>query len=169
MIGTALTDGLSGLAWAYTAVQAPMIAGLVRSHAQLRHYLVSPVIAATLTAVAAAGAALSSSLLAHWGLAPHGLVQLFVGTGISAALGYAGGEAMVQGAAEHKSHNRGSLVVDRPPAAGSRSRQNAREAGVTLAGLAVPAHDETKHFKLIGTTGTGKSTAIQEMMISALA
>jgi len=37
-----------------------------------------------------------------------------------------------------------------------------------LAGTAVPAQDETKHFKLIGTTGTGKSTAIHEIMASAL-
>ena len=29
--------------------------------------------------------------------------------------------------------------------------------------------DETKHFKLIGTTGTGKSTAIQELLTAALA
>jgi hypothetical protein len=29
----------------------------------------------------------------------------------------------------------------------------------TVAGEPLPALDETKHFKLIGTTGTGKSTA----------
>jgi type IV secretory pathway TraG/TraD family ATPase VirD4 len=32
----------------------------------------------------------------------------------------------------------------------------------------VAARDETKHFKLIGTTGTGKSTAVQEMLAGAL-
>jgi hypothetical protein len=32
----------------------------------------------------------------------------------------------------------------------------------------VSAEDETKHFKLIGTTGTGKSTAIREVLASAL-
>ena len=31
------------------------------------------------------------------------------------------------------------------------------------------AADETKHFKFIGTTGTGKSTAIREMLSAALA
>ena len=32
----------------------------------------------------------------------------------------------------------------------------------------MPALDETKHFKLIGTTGTGKSTAIRELLQGAL-
>ena len=42
-------------------------------------------------------------------------------------------------------------------------------AALTLAGTVVPACDETKHFKLIGTTGTGKSTAIRELLRGALA
>jgi hypothetical protein len=47
---------------------------------------------------------------------------------------------------------------------------NAKEPpGMTLAAVPVPLADETKHFKLIGTTGTGKSTAIQEMLAVALA
>jgi type IV secretory pathway TraG/TraD family ATPase VirD4 len=37
-----------------------------------------------------------------------------------------------------------------------------------LAGVMVGAADETKHFKLIGTTGTGKSTAIAELLRGAL-
>ncbi len=40
---------------------------------------------------------------------------------------------------------------------------------ITIAGLAVPAADETKHFKILGTTGTGKSTAIREILGGALA
>jgi type IV secretory pathway TraG/TraD family ATPase VirD4 len=41
--------------------------------------------------------------------------------------------------------------------------------GITIAGLPVAPEDETKHFKLIGATGTGKSTAIREMLSAALA
>src|ERR1700730_7110071 len=37
-----------------------------------------------------------------------------------------------------------------------------------LAGLTVGRADETKHFKFIGTTGTGKSTAISELLAGAL-
>ena len=40
---------------------------------------------------------------------------------------------------------------------------------LTLAGAAVPFLDETKHFKMIGTTGSGKSTAITELLGTALA
>jgi type IV secretory pathway TraG/TraD family ATPase VirD4 len=40
---------------------------------------------------------------------------------------------------------------------------------VTLAGISIPRRDETKHFKIIGTTGTGKSTVIREILRTALA
>jgi hypothetical protein len=40
--------------------------------------------------------------------------------------------------------------------------------GVTLAGQPLDPADETKHFKMIGTTGTGKSTAIFELLAGAL-
>ena len=39
---------------------------------------------------------------------------------------------------------------------------------ITVAGRAVAYEDEAKHFKLIGTTGTGKSTAIREILSAAL-
>lgn len=39
---------------------------------------------------------------------------------------------------------------------------------LTLAGKPISCLDETKHFKLIGTTGTGKSTAIRELLRAAL-
>src|SRR5260370_41903656 len=110
MFHAALTQGWSGIALAYAAVQAPMIAGLIRTRAQLHHYLVSPVLAAPLTAAVAVGAAVSSAWLGHFGIGPHGWMRLTVGIGLSAALGYAGGEALARGAPDHKSHQRGSLV-----------------------------------------------------------
>jgi type IV secretory pathway TraG/TraD family ATPase VirD4 len=39
---------------------------------------------------------------------------------------------------------------------------------LTLAGKPITRLDETKHFKMIGTTGTGKSTAIAELLGAAL-
>jgi type IV secretory pathway TraG/TraD family ATPase VirD4 len=67
-------------------------------------------------------------------------------------------------------HRRGALVVDGRPAQRRALRQRHRyaEAPLTLAGVAIAARDETKHFKLIGTTGTGKSTAIAGLMAGAL-
>ena len=39
---------------------------------------------------------------------------------------------------------------------------------LVLAAVWVPPEDETKHFKLIGTTGSGKSTAIRELLYQAI-
>jgi len=46
----------------------------------------------------------------------------------------------------------------------------ARQAGaVTLAGCPLSTAEECRHFKFIGTTGAGKSTAIRELLTKALA
>jgi type IV secretory pathway TraG/TraD family ATPase VirD4 len=37
-----------------------------------------------------------------------------------------------------------------------------------VAGVAVPFEDETKHFKFMGTTGSGKSTVMRELLSGAL-
>jgi type IV secretory pathway TraG/TraD family ATPase VirD4 len=67
-------------------------------------------------------------------------------------------------------YKRGAVLVD------GRRRQRrgtqlmkSRGGLVTLAGIAIAARDEAKHFKLIGTTGTGKSTAIRELLSAAIA
>jgi type IV secretory pathway TraG/TraD family ATPase VirD4 len=52
---------------------------------------------------------------------------------------------------------------------GSGVRRKASPGQITMAGIAIPGLDETKHFKLIGTTGTGKSTAIREILNAAIA
>jgi type IV secretory pathway TraG/TraD family ATPase VirD4 len=68
------------------------------------------------------------------------------------------------------SWRRGARIADGSRAV-RRSRRLARnraEPPVTLAGVAIPPRDETRHFKLIGTTGTGKSTAIAGLISAAL-
>ena len=169
MIDTAVTHGWSGIALAYGAVQGPMLAGLIRARAHWRYYLLSPVIAVPLTVAAAAGMAVATPLLTHVGVAAHGMLHLAIGIGLSGALGYAGGAGAAYSEEGASAHRRGSWVADFPRAVASRARQHQSHAGITLAGAAVPAEDETKHFKLIGTTGTGKSTAIQEILTRALA
>src|SRR6201999_4629151 len=69
-------------------------------------------------------------------------------------------------------YKRGSLVA----AGGWRSRRAihdlkfwSNDQRLHLAGLSLNPADETKHFKFIGTTGTGKSTAITELLDGALA
>jgi type IV secretory pathway TraG/TraD family ATPase VirD4 len=66
-------------------------------------------------------------------------------------------------------HRRGTLIVRQrrwqwvPPMAAGMHADCLR-----LAGIAIAPADELKHFKLIGTTGTGKSTAIRELLAQAL-
>jgi type IV secretory pathway TraG/TraD family ATPase VirD4 len=67
-------------------------------------------------------------------------------------------------------YKRGALLAD--GRASQRRSARLKQSGaelLTLAGIAVAAVDETKHFKLIGTTGTGKSTAIRELLGAAIA
>jgi type IV secretory pathway TraG/TraD family ATPase VirD4 len=65
---------------------------------------------------------------------------------------------------------RGVLLVDgRPIQRSSKRLLESTPELITLARVAIPAGDETKHFKLIGTTGTGKTTAIRELLGAAIA
>jgi type IV secretory pathway TraG/TraD family ATPase VirD4 len=152
--------GWSGLALGYAAVQGPMIAGLVRARATFSHYALSPLVALPLSAIVAGGSAMFAS---------HGAIHMAIAAGAGALLGYTGGGVIAKDAATDKIHQRGSLVSDPAARRAAFSKPLSREAGITLAGIAVPELDEAKHFKLIGTTGTGKSTAVQEIMSSALA
>jgi len=160
-----LTHGWPGVALAYAAVQLPMIAGLARGRGPWLNYLKSPALAAPLVAVAGVGVALAGPVLSQLGASPGGLAEFALGATLSVALGYAGGRVLAEEPARKK-HQRGTVVRE---GLSPRSNPDARSAQITLAGRPVPVRDETKHFKLIGTTGTGKSTAIQEILGSALA
>ena len=185
MIGaTELTHGWPGLALSYASVQVPMLVSMIRAHAPFRTVMRSPLAALPLTAAAGIAMAAAAPLTQGLGVAGDGLLQAALGVGVSAGLGYVGGLAMARLASSPSVHRRGAVISDpRTKAlAASRSVSPAlekdhstadialrRNARVTLAGLPVAPLDETKHFKLIGTTGTGKSTAVQEILEGALA
>ena len=77
--------------------------------------------------------------------------------------------------ASGETHKRGVRLIDatRRSVVTGRSlvsrRRKVLPERITVAGVEIPALDETKHFKLIGTTGTGKSTAIREILETAIA
>jgi len=66
-------------------------------------------------------------------------------------------------------HKRGVQLANGSALQRRSARRGRSTHQLTMAGIPIPAEDETKHFKLIGTTGTGKSTAIRELLRSAIA
>ena len=66
-------------------------------------------------------------------------------------------------------HKRGAHVLHGKAARRARRRRRSFAARLTLAGVPIAGREETRHFKLIGTTGTGKSTAIRGLLSGALA
>jgi hypothetical protein len=167
----ALTHGWTGLALAYGSVQAPMLAGLWRARAALRQLMFSPFIAAPLTAAAGIGMALASPALHGLGLAPDGLSHLAVSGVMCAGLGYVTGRSIGRhrGLPTSSVHQRGAVVAlaERGPRFGASGASRAQT--LALAGMPVTLADESKHFKFIGTTGTGKSTAIAQLLGGAIA
>lgn len=80
-------------------------------------------------------------------------------------------EASAQHAREQHSAQQPTTGQPAPRGHAPNHRDPSRRAlndTVTLAGIPVAPLDETKHFKLIGTTGTGKSTGIHELLSGAL-
>jgi type IV secretory pathway TraG/TraD family ATPase VirD4 len=71
-------------------------------------------------------------------------------------------------------HKRGVRVRDAAAArrgawrAARLQRSGAQAGQLSFAGIPVRPGDETRHFKILGTTGTGKSTAIGDLMAKAL-
>ena len=72
---------------------------------------------------------------------------------------FAGWSLRSQGVVEEM-HRRGTAI--------RRGGRRRRRCKLTLAGTGIAFADEARHFKLLGTTGTGKSTAIAELMGGAL-
>jgi type IV secretory pathway TraG/TraD family ATPase VirD4 len=169
----AMTQGWSGAALVYAAVQVPMAVGLVRSGGAWHKLLPSPLIAAPLAALVSMGMWMVSPTLSALGAAPHGFIQTVLAGSLAMALGFAGGETLAKPETVNKVHQRGTVISDRPAdtnsRASARTRRHERTSQITLGGRPVAASDETKHFKIIGTTGTGKSTAIREILDTALA
>ena len=172
----ALTHGWPGLAFSYASVHTPMLSALARNRAQWSKWLWSPVWAVPMTLAAGVGAMITEPFVRAFGFTNTGLLQFGVDVGVSAAVGYLGGRSIARRSSEDVSHRRGTIIEgSQEPARPKRS--SGREAtaaarsnatSLTLAGVRIPEADETKHFKFIGTTGTGKSTAICEVLQGAL-
>ncbi|MGH8199421.1 MAG: type IV secretion system DNA-binding domain-containing protein [Steroidobacteraceae bacterium] len=172
--GHELLRGWSGLALDFATVQAPMWMAMARGRAQLRAFLASPVLAGTITAATGIGVSLAEPLLHAMHVANGGLLEFAIGGTVGGFLGQRGGRLLARSKEAGQSYIRGATVVSleqtTQPRHGGHGRKLERgvSRGVTLAGIPLPSGDETKHFKLIGTTGAGKSTAIAELLSGAL-
>src|SRR5262245_41961967 len=174
---TSLLHGSASLLSVYTLVQGGLLAGLIRGHAGARKLLLSPLAAAPLTVAVGVGMASAQTLGSAFGLAAGGMAQLYAGVACSAALGYTVGRAFARRSSPPVTFQRGAMVTDEQASlavVAGRTHGTGRPrvhhaTGIMLAGVQVAAEDEAKHFKIVGTTGTGKSTAIREMLSAALA
>jgi hypothetical protein len=169
------THGWPGFFLAYALVAGFSLMGLMRGRAGLRQYLYWPLTSmVNLVAIGVVGATLQSVLPSVSNGPPGGSLEIVVAVALAVFGGFAGGLYWASRAGRLKAqHARGSVVLE-----GAESRRQARGPNklsirrslesLTLAGVPVPFEDETKHFKLMGTTGAGKSTAMRELLDGAL-
>ena len=159
-------QGTSSLIWGYGLVLGSTVAAVVVRRGSVGAYLRTPVVSVVgLLAAAVAGSVLLSILEHGLGHPPSLWVRVSVMVLLMIAAGVASG-LWLSGRGAGERLKRGAQVIAGEAASRRRvgDEQRLRFAGVTLDPL-----DETKHFKLLGTTGTGKSTAIRELMQAAIA
>jgi hypothetical protein len=160
-----ITYGTNGLILLYALTLIGLIGGLVLMRAEMNRYLRLPLLALP---VAVVGGLSLEVLYAVFSIKPTGMSELaatLLAMGYDIAFGVFAA-VVLERAVGPSDLKRGAWVVHHRPRRAWFDRQ---PEGLTLAGVPVPALDETKHFKLIGTTGTGKSTAIRELLAGALA
>jgi type IV secretory pathway TraG/TraD family ATPase VirD4 len=155
------THGTPGLLIPFGISAFGVLVGLIVGRATFGRTLRFPLMAipvfivAVLLWSAVAGPLQGSGLASN--LIPYlGLIFIAIFSGLA-------GKILAQ-LPEKKEHKRGTILDNNQKI----TRKILKPRGLTLAGLPVAPADETKHFKMIGTTGTGKSTAIRELLTGAL-
>ena len=162
-----LTHGLSSLLVVYALVTVALFVGMVRSQATVPKLLLTPLLAVPMFVVALIMLVFLISLLHAIGGSRGGWVDWSFTVLVCVWLGHGAGRGQAHDVVPRKVYRRGAIVASRRSSVGRRLGSG-RDA-ITLAGNALTLEDETKHFKFIGTTGTGKSTAIREILSDALA
>jgi type IV secretory pathway TraG/TraD family ATPase VirD4 len=166
-----LTHGWHGFVLAYGVIAVFSLAGLKRGQANARHYLFWPITSLfTLVAIAIL-LSVMWMITSHYGLTPTWPIQNLLSVIVLMMGGAFGGLYWAtRGRPLQPLHARGAVVFDGADAQ-KQTRKLVkwnRNATLTVAGVAVPEEDETKHFKFMGTTGSGKSTVMRELLDGAL-
>ena len=172
-----LNHGIPGITFTYLIMLVPILVGLAVGRAPSGKFLLAPLFAVPMMIVAGIITLMVSLLIR--GSYLDDLMQFIVGVTVSIVVGLIAGRRLATPrGAPGLEHRRGAMVTTAPPPSArpdnlvSRRRSRKRSVhggGITLAGVPIALEDETKHFKIIGTTGTGKSTAIREILAGALA
>src|SRR5947209_5640886 len=109
---SSLTHGWSGLMLAYAAVEVPLAATLMRRGGEIGRVLASAALAAPLTIAAGIGTAALNPLLQQLGVSRGSFMELAVGVGVSAGIGYAAGRVLARPARPASVHQRGTVVAE---------------------------------------------------------
>ena len=163
-----LTHGLRGVGVFYGTLFVILLAGVIREKGPVKAVLRLPVYALVIMGIEALiWWLLLGPVMRSLGMPSDGVVEFITGAAAFGVVSYYWGRAIGSHAhqvAAGSQYRRGAVVQG-----AWRSRGPATESGVTIADVPVGLQEETKHFKIIGATGTGKSTAIQEILDAALA
>jgi type IV secretory pathway TraG/TraD family ATPase VirD4 len=172
-----LTHGWHGILTLYVLIAVFSFAGLRRGRATLAQYFFWPFTTmATLVVVGLGIQALVWALTRFAGVHFGDIGENAFAVAVAMIGGFVGGLYWARrGRPLADILGRGAMVFDR--AAAQQATQKLRamatrlppaQIPLTVAGVAVPREDELKHFKFIGTTGTGKSTVMRELLHAAL-
>jgi len=170
------THGTKGLVLLYAIIAVFSLAGLKRGRATPRQYVAWPVTTlATLVVVGLAVEVIVWALGKFAGLT-FGGNPLLLPVVLYMLGGFFGGLYWAKrGRPLATIERRGAMVFDGSAAQVATQKLRAQaqrlppaQIPLTVAGVAVPFEDEFKHFKFIGTTGTGKSTVMRELLHAAL-
>ncbi len=168
----AWTHGTRGLVLLYAIFAAASFAGLKQGRATARAYVLWPFTTlVTLFVVGLASEFIISALSKLIGETPT--AKNIAALALYVAGGFLGGLFWARrGRPLAAIERRGAMLFDGQAAQREtrklRAKADAQSMPLTVAGVAVPFEDEVKHFKFLGTTGTGKSTVIRELLHGAL-
>ena len=144
----------------YAIPTGVVLASVIQRRARFKRYLTVPFDGVLVLIVAGIPTGLLSLLVPDW---------LAVTLGIAFGLFFAYSLGQVDpGALTEPPRRLRGAIIQAHTASRREQRTSSSNDHLTLAGVPVAPLDETKHFKLIGTTGTGKSTAIRELLQGAL-
>ena len=166
------TYGAPAFLLGYAVLIAAYMTGLHRAHASLRHYPVLWLVVLVPLYLSTLAVALVRPLLEPVGVVPHGAFEFFLKLGLFGVTGYFSAFVISYFVPwfDNPKLVRGTELVWGIGEYGHpwRRRQYGSKT-IVIGGIPFSREDERQHFKIVGTTGTGKTTAIRKILDAALA